>query len=369
MTLVRDEDEQCLEAAAAVVPGTVMAWGANGSGQLGNGTTNTSSTPVLVRRLTGATTAAAGADGWSLALLADGTLRAWGKNDGLLGDGTTPDRLVPVPVPGLSRVTALAAGGAQSLALLADGTVMSWGDNTFGELGDGSDVGFRGTPGPVRELGAIRATAVASGGDHSLALLADGTVRGWGRNESGQLGDGTFTESNRLPVRVRSLRQVKAVTAGFDHSLALLADGTVRAWGSNADGQLGGGTTGDAPPGPVAVRGLTGVTAVAAGHDFSLALVADGTVWAWGGLLGDGTTNSSSLPVRVPGLTGVTAVAAGRGYGLALVSDGTVRAWGGNFSGNLGDGTTVDRTRPVRVRNLTGVIGLSGGFHHSLAVQ
>jgi len=207
----------------------------------------------------------------------------------------------------------------------------------------------------------------------TAAAVAPGTVLAWGANDSGQLGNGT-TNTSRTPLQVPRLTGVTAAVAGAagaaGWSMALLSNGTVRAWGFNTDGQLGDGTTGDPPLSPIEVQGLAGVTAVAAGQAFSLALLADGTVRAWGaGPLGDGTTNGSSLPVRVPGLTGVTAVAAGRFYGPALLSDGTVRAWGENFSGNLGDSTTVNRTSPVRVRNLTGVIGVSGGALHSLALQ
>jgi len=193
---------------------------------------------------------------------------------------------------------------------------------------------------------------IAGGGHHSLALRNDGTVWAWGRNNYGQLGDGTTTERH-TPVQVANLTGVQAIAGGFSHSLALRSDGTVWAWGRNSKGQLGDGTTTNRTT-PVQVLNLTGVQAIAGGFFHSLALKSDGTVWAWGynhfGQLGDGTTANRTIPVQVADLTGVQAIAAGSDHSLALRNDGTVWAWGWNYLGQLGDGTTANRSIPVQVQ-------------------
>jgi len=196
---------------------------------------------------------------------------------------------------------------------------------------------------PAHAFFACDLVAVTAGGSHSLAIVSDGAVWAWGDNRNGQLGDGSNVDSH-VPVRVRDLTDVTAVAGGAYHSLALRGDGTVWAWGLNQWGELGDGTNDDSSV-PVRVAGLTGVRAVAAGGDYSLALLDDGTVWSWGlnewATLGNGTTADSSLPVRVAGLTGVGAIAAGLGHAHALAGDGTVWSWGYNWWGELGDGSPV----------------------------
>ncbi|RKG50096.1 kelch-like protein [Corallococcus sp. AB011P] len=211
---------------------------------------------------------------------------------------------------------------------------------------------------------------LAAGSGHTLALKQDGTVWAWGSNGQGQLGDGTGAD-RLTPVQVQGLTGVAAFAAGSLHSLAVKQDGTVWAWGTN-NGQLGDGTTTQRLT-PVQVQGLTGVAALAAGIHHTLALKQDGTVWAWGyngqGQLGDGTITQRLTPVQVQGLTGVAALAAGSLHSLALKQDGTVWAWGDNTQGQLGDGTTTQRRTPVQVPGLTGVAAITGGNSHSLALK
>jgi alpha-tubulin suppressor-like RCC1 family protein len=308
----------------------------------------------------------------SIAIATNGQAFSWGGNaDGQLASGSFEGRAAPGAVtfdPRYGPQARLAAGSLHTLALQPDGTVRAWGYNGLGQLGNGT---FFSSVTPVTVSGLSGVVAVAAGGYHSLALLADGTVRAWGYNNQGQLGDGSTTDRN-APVTVSGLSGVVAVAAGDSHSLALLADGTVRAWGYNANGQLGDGTTTFRST-PVTVSGLSGVVAVAAGGDHSLALRADGTVRAWGrnleGQLGDGSTTSRSTPVTVSGLSGVVAVEAGDYHSLALLADGTVRAWGYNFSGQLGDGSTTNRSPPVTVSGLSGVVAVVAGGYHSLAIR
>ncbi|MDR2017583.1 MAG: hypothetical protein LBQ00_01675 [Syntrophobacterales bacterium] len=200
----------------------------------------------------------------SLALTGDGTVWAWGDNTyGQLGDKTTTSKNIPVQVK-VESIIALAAGAHHSLALTKDGTVWAWGDNAYGQLGDGTTA-QKNTPVPVyqppQKLSLIKPppfTALAAGADHSLALKEDGTVWAWGRNNNGQLGDGTTAQKN-TPVQAQ-VKGVIALAAGADHSLALLppqmkcGSGPLLAWGDNAYGQLGDGTTASTNT-PVPVKG------------------------------------------------------------------------------------------------------------------
>jgi alpha-tubulin suppressor-like RCC1 family protein len=386
--------------------GRVWAWGNNTFGKLGDGTQVDRHFPVQAGGSPGAAPlinviAISGGGEHSLALLADGTLLAWGWNRfGQLGDGSGVDRLVPVPVrrsPAsslrLRGVKEIAAGTFHSLALLADGSVRAWGDNTIGQLGDGTTTQRNG---PVMLAATSNAAlgpetqAIAAGRDHSLCLFHSSRIHAWGDNGSGQLGNELAPQFHPVAVMIDpALLDPIAASAGLAHSLALHIRGTVWAWGENQDGQLGDGSTVTRAE-PAVVAGVTGarseldgVKAIAAGVRHSLALRADGIAWAWGynnsGQLGNGNTNPSNgqpTPFRAPDgdpLPNIIAVAGGYGHSLALMADGTVRASGENGSGELGDGTTQDRYYPVSVLTeprapLTEVIAIAAGSEFSLAL-
>jgi alpha-tubulin suppressor-like RCC1 family protein/subtilisin family serine protease len=308
---------------------------------------------------------------------------AWGGNgSGQLGDCTTTQRTTPVQVSNLSGITEVAGGNGYSLAVKDDGTAWAWGANQYGQLGDGTTLypsGYRPTPVKVSGLSGVKDVAAAS--EHSLALKDDGTVWAWGMNWAGQLGDGTTTPSypsgRPTPVKVSGLSGVTDVSSGSSYSLALKADGTVWAWGANGSGVLGDGTyTNRTAPvqvsGPNGVK-LSGVTDVAAGSGHSLAVKGDGTVWAWGtnyyGRLGDGTSTDRLTPVKVSGLSGVTDVWAGSYHSLALKADGTVWAWGWNGYGQVGSSGEYVQTTPVQVSGISSVTDVSAGSYHSLALK
>ncbi|MCN9243593.1 Ig-like domain repeat protein [Streptomyces sp. RY43-2] len=359
-----------------------LAWGLNDLGQLGDGTTTNRNTPVAVDLPAGTQlTAVAGGGEHSLGLTSDGRVLAWGGNFfGQLGDGTLTDRLTPVTVdlPAGTQVTAIAAGLNFSLALTSDGHVLAWGENVNGQLGDGTTTN-RLTPVEVHLPAGTQITAIAAGERHSLAVTSDGRVFAWGRNDLGQLGDGT-TIFRTTPVEtlLPAGVQATAVAGGEGHSLAVTSDGRVFAWGWNAFGQLGDGTTiNRLTPVEVHLPVGTHAVAVAAGNDsrHSLALTSDGGVLAWGlnssGQLGDGTTTNRLTPVEalLPVGTQVTAISAGNVHSLALASDGRVLAWGGNTFGQLGDGTNITRLTPVETLIPADVhaTAISAGGLHSLA--
>jgi alpha-tubulin suppressor-like RCC1 family protein len=252
--------------------GTVADWGNNYYGELGNGTTVTtgcvcSEVPVAVP---GLKHVKAVAEGFvtSYALLNNGTVMAWGFNRfGNLGNGTTTDSDVPVKVSGLSGVVAIFAGYFRAYALLSDGVVMGWGQQP---LGDGSGMGSN-VPVAVPDLSGVKAMAV--GGGFSLALLGNGTLMGWGDNTYGQLGvSPTVLAESSTPVVVPNLGGIKAISAGDGFALALLGNGSVESWGNDASGELGLGEEGDGSPHlPAIVQGLNHVKSIATGEDFSLA--------------------------------------------------------------------------------------------------
>ncbi len=342
-----------------------------------------------------------------------GPVVGWGENEGALGNASFDlYSRVPVEFSETPEAVGLAAGEWDSFALLADGTVMGSGSYKP-ELTDGRPVPYD-IPAPIckkvehdcpESEYLDEVTALAAGAEHVLALLRNGTVMGWGLNEQAQLGSEaevsappqpvcTHIESPCAPEHV--LKEVVAIAAGGNFSLALLRNGTVMAWGENAAGELGTGKT----KGPekchplqkklacshiaIAVKGLSGVTAISAAGDHAMALLANGRVMAWGadaeGQLGDGASSTSAKPTAVcaPGelapcahyLEGVSAIAAGDHTGLALLSDGDVLDWGSNEHGQLGDGSFAGpetcgsescSRSPVTVSELHGVSAIAGG--------
>lgn len=266
--------------------------------------------------------------------------------------------------------TVVAVGWATPASASTDRVgAATWGQNFQADL-DGQPFD-RPTPGPVVGLpDTVNQVAAGNGADHALALLADGTVWAWGSNHDGELGDGTTSGRRQTPAVVPGLTNVRQVANGGGFSLALRSDGTVWSWGHNREGQLGDGTF-TLRTRPVQVKGLIGVRQIVAGLTTSLALLSDGTVRAWGGndggQLGNGTEFDTPEPVRVSGLTGVTQLGSDGDSTLALLSGGAVRAWGWNNFGQLGDGTTTNRSTPVPVPGL-GVVSQVAISSHSVAL-
>lgn len=268
---------------------------------------------------------------------------------------------------------AVAAGSSHACALIDDGSVRCWGLNSQLQLGTAGVVGS--TPTPVVVPGVHRAVEITAGSDHTCALIDDGTVTCWGQN-GGRLGNGDESAFSP-PMPVVGLDGVASVSAGDAHTCAVLEDGTARCWGGNSNGQLGNGSIALSAV-PVAVSGLTGALSISAGGSHTCAVRASGltrTVRCWGandlGQLGNGTTTASSVPVTVPGLTstfvGPAAVAAGTVSTCALLDDGTARCWGDNRDGQLGNGSFANTAAPVLVNGLTGATSLDTRFINTCA--
>jgi alpha-tubulin suppressor-like RCC1 family protein len=232
----------------------------------------------------------------------------------------------------------------------------------------------------------LHSQVLATGKKHSSFVCSDNENWTFGRNNMGQLGNNTTTDSN-FPL-MTGISNSSKVACGVTHSILLKTDGTVWAWGRNNKGQLGDGTTTDRLS-PTQVTGLTGIVYIAAGDEFSIAVKNDGTVWTWGrnhkGQLGDNTTTDRNSPVQVVGgastcgafLCNITKIAAGSTFSLAIMNDGSLWSWGQNDKGQLGNGTTIDQIAPVKVLtgasgcaiNLCNIIEIAAGEKHSIALK
>ncbi|WP_170157263.1 right-handed parallel beta-helix repeat-containing protein [Roseimicrobium gellanilyticum] len=362
-----EADRSCSQ--VLLVNGTLLAWGQNQYGQVGDGTKINRGTPVTVENISGTTAMALG---WDHAAGIDdqGVVFIWGhRNNFQLGDSNALHSVKPVEVPGIQDVTQAELGTFHAMALKSDGTVWTWGSNEYGQLGINSTIS-RSIPAVLPSFSNVK--ALAGGYWFSLAVKNDGTAWGWGYNINGQLGDGTGV-NKLVPTQVSGLTNLIAIEAGADHALALRSDGTVWGWGYNGYGQVGDSSTTQRLA-PVQVTGLTNVVAIAADSgNHSLALKSDGTVWAWGynasGQLGDGTTTQRNAPVQVSGLTDIVAIATGTWHSMALKEDGTVYIWGDNSHGQLDDGTTTPRSTPLAVPGLSGVVNIGAGGVHSFALK
>ena len=313
-------------------------------------------------------------------------VKCWGGNGfGRLGDGTTTSRREPVPVLGLTNVKQISTGNEHSCALLADDTLKCWGNNLSGQLGDGTLVSRSGpvavkydNSGTLSPLGGVSIVDVASvhvtvNQAHSCAALSAGGIKCWGRNGSGQLGDGTTTD-RRTAVDVSGLKtsQITDISLGSNHTCVLILGGNVKCWGYNYSGQLGNGLSGSSISVPVDVSGISNAVKVEAGWRHSCALLKDGRVKCWGingsGQLGNGSDQASFVPVLVSGLSDVIDLATSLSTTCALLRDGRVKCWGRNhlaairrFSLNNNNHSKV----PVDVKGLNepAVAILAGDYH------
>jgi alpha-tubulin suppressor-like RCC1 family protein len=343
--------------------GSVVGWGREEDGMAARprSTTGIIASPIAID-LPGKARQVAVGDFSAYALLENGTVVAWGSNyDGQLGNGapgengvlgvTRKPSVVPVRVTGLSDVVQIEAGVRHAVALRKDGTVWAWGSRDNASIGDGKPAGLRplNAVGPVAVRGLANITAIAVGRNHNLALGQDGRVMAWGSNNDGELGNGT-RDAVWIPTPVTGLDRVVAIGAGeggtgHGVSAAVRDDGTVWVWGSNVSAMFGNGEgplSPDDPGGrnllPVVVKGVTRAKRVSLGAGHVAAQLADGTLQMWGhdgfGQIGVGTSGFyHERPTKVTALTDVAAVYLGGAHSLAVRTDGALWIWGFGYLG------------------------------------
>lgn len=411
-------------ACALLSSGQVWCWGAGGNGQLGNGSEVSKNTPVQASGISTATQISLGSL-FTCARLSNGTVWCWGDNaGGKLGNSSYENSPVPVQVTGIMTATQVAATWGTACARLSDGTLQCWGNPEYWEFGPYPNTN-RLTP-SLSSVGTY--TEIFGSWGTMCGRKSDNTVNCWGQRGYGQLGDGYYND-NSLPGRVfqrtSPLNGVVDLSLRFYVGCAVLNDGTVKCWGDNSTGALGNGTTENTAI-PATVSGITNATKVrvSQGYDgatFACALVAGGNVKCWGysnstsiygiangyttnqltpvtipgisnavdlslgyyhacvvlssgsvqcwgagnyGALGRGSSTSSSTPVTVTGITTATSIASGGWNNCAVLADTSVRCWGQNELGQLGDGTTTVRNTGTAVSGLTGAVAVSCGASH-----
>ena len=351
---------------ALLTNGHVWAWGDDLEGQIGpGGAWNLSTTPIAIPGLSSIVAVAAAAN-TAYALQSGGAVLGWGDNSqDELGNAGNSRQQKPQRIRTPAGVVAIAAGGWSAYALTRDGTVWAWGDDGLGQLGTVGPLP-RAIPGRVQHLSGV--TAIAAGEGDGYALRRDGTVWAWGDASLGQLGTqrcGASESAERgnrrcpragVPVKIRGLGGVTAIAAGADTAYALRRDGSVWAWGDDSFGALGSRIRRQFTDQPTRVRGLAHVVAMAAGSSAAYAVLRDGSVWAWGrgidGELGDGNATNRAVPTRVLTHAPVMRVEGGGAMAYALDRQGQIWAWGSGLYGQLGNGYLVSLDEPTRVLKL-----------------
>jgi alpha-tubulin suppressor-like RCC1 family protein len=378
--------------------GSLWAWGFNGCGQFGNGTTTASNVPIRIGDDSDWLTVSAGVS-YTMAIKTDGSLWAWGIDYhgelGIYKSGLGEIDTAPVQVGSATDWLAVFAGREYTIAIKINGSLWGWGWNSFGQIGNGTNSQYLA---PTRigtdtdwcvaadadgdyvaidmdfillsqkedekrlamaEDGPFTIKSVSANNGFTVAIKTNGSLWAWGWNQYGQLGDGTITRvvtDRRTPARIGTGNDWEAVDTGNGFTVALKTDGSLWAWGNNEYGQLGNNKGGEdeMETAPVRIGYDTDWLAVSAGNRHTAAIKTDGSLWAWGsnnyGQLGNGTTTNSRVPVRIGTDNDWLIVCAGSLGTLAIKTDGSLWGWGYNGLGSLGIGTTIDTNSvPVQI--------------------
>lgn len=330
--------------------GTLWSWGYNFYGQLGIGSNNDTNQPFQVGTGNDWDYIATG-NYSSFGIKTNGTLWSWGYNgSGQLGDGTTTNRNLPVQVTSgvMNNWDYVVSGTNHSLAIKTDGTLWAWGDNNYGQVGNGTASNLQLLP--IQIGFDTNWAGVSAGGTSSYAIKNNGTLWSWGHNNYGQLGDGTLINKN-IPTQIGSASTWSSVIGGLAHTIALKTNGSIWTWGLNLYGQLGDSSTVDKST-PIQIGNSTNWVLIDAGLYNSVAKKNDGSLWGWGsnnyGQIGDGTNTQRILPVQIGNQTTWQSSDVG-GHTLALKTDGSIHSCGSNYSGQLGNATNSNTNSLVPI--------------------
>ena len=343
--------------------GELYGCGNNYSGQIGDNTTTTSKVPINITQLSNVTfTQVAGGANHSMAIGSDGELYIWGKNDnGELGDGTTAKSLVPkeITLPNGVKPVQISAGSNHSMGIGSDGELYTWGYNYSGQIGDNTTQNKL-TPTKITLSIGVKPKQIICGGSHSMAIGDDGELYAWGKNDYGQLGDGTTTKKI-IPTKITLSIGVKPkqIVCGGEFSMAIGDDGNLYTWGSDNFGQLGNGTSDyNTHNTPIKISLPNGVKPkqIASGYYYSMTIGDDGNLYTWGnnlfGQIGDGTfDNRVTSPKRITFLNDVKPkqIACGYGHSMAIGDDNNYYIWGDNTYGQYGDGSYTNKLIPTKI--------------------
>jgi len=366
-----------------VLTNNISSCGSNNLGQLGLGFDLNKNIPTELLTFSDfEINEIVGGQEFSMSLRADGTVWAWGRNNySQLGLANTTSQFIPTLIPNdnllnpFDDIVKIATGLNFSLALRSDGSVWSWGYNNRGQLGLSNTAT---TNRPTRITSQSNFISISAGFAHSMALKADGSVWAWGYNNYGQLGLGNTTQRT-VPFKIEQdinsndFNNVEKISSAYEHNLALKADGSVWAWGRNNYGQLGDGTTSTRTM-PQQLNFIENVLSICAGAYHSMALKADGSVWAWGynnyGQLGDGTILNKTIPVEITSLANIQDIACGGYHSAAKAEDGTIYIWGSNLYGQLGIASNdLYFDLPQVLSNLLNVVKIGFGENHSSIIR
>jgi alpha-tubulin suppressor-like RCC1 family protein len=354
---------------------TLFTWGSGSYGRLGDNTATNRSTPV---------TTFAGGTNWkqvssgnrfTAAIKTDGTLWTWGRGtSGQLGDNTIISRSTPVTTfAGGTNWKQISSGGDHTAAIKTDGTLWTWGLGNYGRLGT-NDSTTRSTP-VTTFAGGTNWKQVNSGGEHTAAIKTDGTLWTWGLGTDGRLGDNTIISRSTPVTTFSGGTNWKQVSSGGYHCAAIKTDGTLWTWGLGTDGRLGDNTIISRSTPVTTFAGGTNWKQVSASVFHTAAIKTDGTLWTWGGgsygLLGTNNSTSRSTPVTTfAGGTNWKQVSCGVFHTAAIKTDGTLWTWGGGSNGKLGDNTIISRSTPVTTfAGGTNWKQVNSGGYHTASVK
>jgi alpha-tubulin suppressor-like RCC1 family protein len=352
---------------------TLFAFGGNTNGQFGNGTTATNySSPIQLGSFgTWSYLNATSQNTNLVGLKNDGTLWVCGyNNSGQLGNGTTISYSSPIQIGSLTNWKQVTTGINSALAVKLDGTMWAWGQGSFYQIGNGASSSYS-SPVQVGNLSIWKQVAAAN--YQQFAIGNDGTLWSWGGyNVFGVLGNNSGSTA-AVPTKIGNLTNWKTVNTGGFQAGATKTDGTLWMWGNNQYGQLGNNASGVSYSSPIQVGTMTNWKQLACGGQYHTAAVkTDGTLWTWGfnstGQLGIGNIISYSSPVQIGSLTTWKQVACGQNHSAAIKTDGTLWAWGYNPNGQIGNGTAVTYSSPIQVGTLTNWKQVTCGYNQTFAI-